>query len=196
MLQFLHQRDLTDCGRGCAFFRIEVDFLQRYQLSRLSVSAFENLGKSAKSSNFGSKIRRARSYLYSLPPHSSQAHHHVIASKRTVAYVPSPSFSSCWNELGCLLSMAAVGSSLPRFCRLIVLGTETESRCNLGEGGNVRKGGRGEGRSRDVNLGSKSREAGVMILSRIANVAFDPYNEAVVRSGGGASRKGVEQARG
>jgi hypothetical protein len=47
-----------------------------------------------------------------------------------------------------------------------------------------------------VNLGSKSREAGVMILSRIANVAFDPYNEAVVRSGGGASRKGVEQARG
>lgn len=92
--------------------------------------------------------------------------------------------------------MAAVGSSLPRFCRLIVLGTETESRCNLGEGGKVRKGGRGEGRSRDVNLGSKSREAGVMILSRIANVAFDPYNEAVVRSGGGASRKGVEQARG
>lgn len=27
---------------------------------------------------------------------------------RTVAYVPSPSFSSCWNELGCLLASIVV----------------------------------------------------------------------------------------
>jgi hypothetical protein len=69
----------------------------------------------------------------------------------------------------------------------MVLGNETGSRCNPGEGGNVRKGGRGEGRSREVNLGSKRREAGVIVLSRMANASFDPYNEAVVRTGGGAS---------
>jgi hypothetical protein len=77
--------------------------------------------------------------------------------------------------------MVAGGSS-SRVCRLIVLGTETGTLCALGEGGNVRKGGWGEGRSRDVYFGSKSREAGVIVWLRIANASFDPYNEAVVNS--------------
>ncbi len=92
--------------------------------------------------------------------------------------------------------MVAGGSSLSRVCRLIVLGTETGSLCALGDGGNVRKGGRGEGRSRDVYLGSKSREAGVIVWLRIANASFDPYNEAVVNSGEGSWWEVVEQAGG
>jgi hypothetical protein len=88
--------------------------------------------------------------------------------------------------------MAAGGSSLSRFCKLIVLGTEIGSRCALGEGGNVRKGGRGEGRSRDVYFGSNRREAGVMVWLRIANASFDPYNEAVVKSGGASAFKDLE----
>jgi hypothetical protein len=64
---------------------------------------------------------------------------------------------------------------------------ETGSRSALGEGGNVRKGGRGEGRSREVYLGSNSREEGVIVFSRIANASFDPYSEAVVRLGGAST---------
>jgi len=44
---------------------------------------------------------------------------------------------------------------------LIVLGTEKGSLWAVGEGGNVRKGGRGEGGSLVVYLGSKRREDGV-----------------------------------
>jgi hypothetical protein len=92
--------------------------------------------------------------------------------------------------------MVAGGSSLSRVCRLIVLGTETGSLWALGEGGKVRKGGRGEGRSRDVYFGSKSREAGVIVWLRIANASFDPYNEAVVNSREGSWLQVVEQAGG
>jgi len=102
-----------------------------------------------------------------------------------VAYVPSPSFSSCWNELGCLLSMLDVESSISRFCILIVLGTVC-GRCRsiLGEGGKVRKGGRAEGLCRVVNCGSNRREDGVTTLLRMANaVSFDP-SEAVMEGGG------------
>ena len=89
--------------------------------------------------------------------------------------------------------MAAGGSSLSRFCTLIVLGRERRSCCALGDGGKVRKGGRGEGRCREVYLGSKRMEAGVMVWLRIANASFDPYNEAVVKSGGGSGQSVAEQ---
>jgi hypothetical protein len=101
-----------------------------------------------------------------------------------VAYVPSPSFSNCWNELGCLLSISDVESSLSRFCILIVLGT-VGGRCRsiMGEGGKVRKGGRAEGLCRVVNCGSNRREEGVTILLRKSNtVSFDP-SEAVMDGG-------------
>ena len=65
----------------------------------------------------------------------------------------------------------------------------------MGEGGNVRKGGKGEGLSRDVYCGSKRREAGVQIWWRIANASFDPCNEAVVKSSAFMSRD-LEQGRG
>jgi hypothetical protein len=102
-----------------------------------------------------------------------------------VAYVPSPSFSSCWNELGCLLSMPDVESSISRFCILIVLGTVCgRCRSKLGEGGKVRKGGRAEGLCRVVKCGSNRREEGVTTLLRMANaVSFDP-SEAVMEGGG------------
>ena len=51
----------------------------------------------------------------------------------------------------------------------------------VGEGGKVRKGGVGVGRCREVNLGSKRREAGVTVLSKIFNASFDPCDEAVVK---------------
>ena len=121
--------------------------------------------------------------------------YYILVPKHTVAYVPSPSFSSCWNELGCLLSIVAFDSSLSRFCTLIVLGTEKGIRCAVGDGGNVRKGGRGEGRSRDVYFGLKRREAGVQIWWRIVNASFDPYSEAVVNMGAFA-REDLEQGRG
>ncbi len=44
---------------------------------------------------------------------------------------------------------------------LIVLGTETGSFCAVGEGGKVRKGGRGEGGCLEVYRGSKRSEEGV-----------------------------------
>lgn len=50
-----------------------------------------------------------------------------------------------------------------------------------GEGGKVRNGSEGEGRCRDVNLGSKSTEAGVQMFFKISNASFDPLNEAVVK---------------
>jgi hypothetical protein len=50
----------------------------------------------------------------------------------------------------------------------------------MGEGGNVRKGGRAEGLSRVVNCGSNRSDDGVTILLRMANaVSFDP-SEAVM----------------
>jgi hypothetical protein len=48
VLQLFHQRDLADCGRGCAFFGIEVDLFQSYQFPSLSVSSFEDLDESDK----------------------------------------------------------------------------------------------------------------------------------------------------
>lgn len=104
-----------------------------------------------------------------------------LYSQRTVAYVPSPSFSSCANELGCLLSISAADCSRSRFCTLIALGSEDGILCAVGEGGKVLKGIFGEGRCRDVYLGSKRSDAGVQRLSRIANASFDPCTEAVVK---------------
>lgn len=48
VLQLLHQRNLSNCGRWRAFFTVQVDFLERYQLSGLAVSPFEDLYKSVK----------------------------------------------------------------------------------------------------------------------------------------------------
>ena len=48
VLQLLHQRDLADCSRGCAFFGIEVDLFQSYQFPSLPVSSFEDLNESDK----------------------------------------------------------------------------------------------------------------------------------------------------
>jgi hypothetical protein len=101
----------------------------------------------------------------------------------TVAYVPSPSFSSCWNELGCRLSIFRTDGSGSRFCTLMVLGRDGLSLCAVGEGGNVRYGGLGEGCCLVVYFGSKSNEAGVQRALIIANASFDPYVEAVVARG-------------
>jgi hypothetical protein len=62
-----------------------------------------------------------------------------------------------------------------------VLGTVCgRYRSRMGEGGNVRKGGRAEGLSRVVNCGSNRSDDGVTILLRMANaVSFDP-SEAVM----------------
>ena len=43
MLEFFHQRDLADGGRGRAFFGVKVDFLQGDELAGLAVAAFEDL---------------------------------------------------------------------------------------------------------------------------------------------------------
>ena len=43
MFKFFHQRNLPDGGRGSALLRIKVDFLERYQLARLTIPPFENL---------------------------------------------------------------------------------------------------------------------------------------------------------
>jgi hypothetical protein len=48
VFQLLHQRDLADRGRGCAFFGIEVDLFQGYQFPSLPVSSFEDLDESDK----------------------------------------------------------------------------------------------------------------------------------------------------
>lgn len=67
---------------------------------------------------------------------------------------------------------------------LMVLGNAYGNALSAeGDGGKVRKGGFGDGRWREVNLGSKSTEDGVQRLSRIANVSFDPCKEAVLMFG-------------
>lgn len=63
----------------------------------------------------------------------------------------------------------------------MVLGREGGSLWAVGEGGKVRKGGWGEGRWREVYLGSKSNEAGVQRLLIIANASVDPCDEAVLK---------------
>ncbi len=68
VLQLLHQGDLADCCRGCAFFRIEVDFLECYQLSGLSITAFEDLVESAQTNKIESKITRTKGPLYNCMP--------------------------------------------------------------------------------------------------------------------------------
>jgi hypothetical protein len=68
VLQLLHQGDLTDCCRGCAFFRIEVDFLECYQLSGLSIAAFEDLVQSAQTIKIDNKITRTKGALYNCMP--------------------------------------------------------------------------------------------------------------------------------
>jgi hypothetical protein len=68
VLQLLHQGNLADCCRGCAFFRIEVDFLQCYQLSSLSIAPFEDLVESAQVNKIESKVTRTKGPLYNSMP--------------------------------------------------------------------------------------------------------------------------------
>lgn len=70
---------------------------------------------------------------------------------------------------------------MSRFWTLIVLGRDCRILCAVGEGGKVRNGGEGAGLVLDVNLGSKSSEAGVEIVFRMANASLDPCSEAVVK---------------
>lgn len=46
----------------------------------------------------------------------------LLVDWRTVAYVPSPNFSNCWKELGCLLSMFAVGLIVDSWSLCTVIG--------------------------------------------------------------------------
>ena len=43
MFELFHQRDLTDRGRWCAFFRVEVNLFLCDEFARLPITAFENL---------------------------------------------------------------------------------------------------------------------------------------------------------
>lgn len=43
MAQLLHKGNFTDGGRGCALLRVEVNLLERDQLTRLAVAALEDL---------------------------------------------------------------------------------------------------------------------------------------------------------
>lgn len=119
-----------------------MDLLQGNELARLAVAAFEDLEMLAS---------------------ASYARLECEGGKRTVAYVPSPSFSSCWNELGFLLSMAAMRVSVSRLWMLMELGSLAGGGrfSPWGEGGKVRKGGRAEGFGREVYRGSKRTEDGV-----------------------------------
>ena len=81
------------------------------------------------------------------------------------------------------MSILKAEGSGSRFWTLIVLGRDGLSRCSVGEGGNVRYGGIGDGRCLVVCFGSKSNEAGVQRVLMIANASFDPYVEAVVARG-------------
>jgi hypothetical protein len=76
-----------------------------------------------------------------------------------------------------------VEGSGSRFCTLMVLGRDGCSLCAVGEGGNVRYVGVGDGRCLVVYAGSKSNEAGVQRALIIANASFDPYVDAVVARG-------------
>jgi hypothetical protein len=76
--ELLHKGDLADGRGGRAFLGVEVDLLEGYELACLAVAALEHLQRSGHDIDV---------YGVGLP---------------TVAYVPSPSFSSCWKELGCL----------------------------------------------------------------------------------------------
>lgn len=69
-----------------------MDFFQGNELSGLSVPAFEDLDKR------GGKLDETYGTDERAPPRLQNG---VI--QLTVAYVPSPSFSNCWNELGCRL---------------------------------------------------------------------------------------------
>lgn len=67
-----------------------MDLFEGNEFASLAVSTFEDLWRAVVKRELSNKR---------------------VAAERehTVAYVPSPSFSSCWKELGCLLaSMIAV----------------------------------------------------------------------------------------
>ena len=64
---------------------------------------------------------------------------------------------------------------------LIVLGMVSDSCFSAaGEGGKVLKGGRAEGRCREVYRGSKRMAEGATILLRISTAVADDPSEAVV----------------
>lgn len=87
VLELLHERNLADGGTGRALFGVEVDLLQGDELAGLSVSAFEHLKCTIKS----------------VDTSGVQSNHDEL----TVAYVPSPSFSSCWKAEGLFLLILA-----------------------------------------------------------------------------------------
>jgi hypothetical protein len=77
MLEFFHERDLANSGRGCAFFRVEVNFFERNNLIGGARASLEN----KKTQHYFQEWRNSGIYLKGL-------------TLKTVAYVPSPSFSS------------------------------------------------------------------------------------------------------
>lgn len=102
MLELLHERNLADGGAGRALLRIEMDFLQSNELARLSVATFEDLRRT-ESSEKDSACGPERGH-----------------GELTVAYVPSPSFSSCWKADGLFLLILA--ASMLRLLKVDLLG--------------------------------------------------------------------------
>ena len=75
MFEFLHQADLADCRTRRALFAVEMDLFQRHEGSCLAITAFE--------------------YLFVLWLANPFTHEVCVHVCLTVAYVPSPNFSSC-----------------------------------------------------------------------------------------------------
>jgi hypothetical protein len=83
VFELFHERYLADGGAGCSLLRIEVDLLERDEFAGLSVAPFEDL------------FRIASGFCCLEPGRLVVA---VAFAALTVAYVPSPSFSNCWND--------------------------------------------------------------------------------------------------
>lgn len=80
MFELFHQADLTNGSGWSSLLTVKVNFLERDELTSLAVSPLKNLLRDMVNHQLCQEFGEVAAF--------------------TVAYVPSPNFSSCWNELG------------------------------------------------------------------------------------------------
>ena len=105
VLELFHEGDFADGCAGGAFFAVEVDFFEGDQFSGLSIASLEDLNERKLGSRGTERGALEEDLLLHMFPHPARI---LSANDDAQCFVRHHTFSSCWKELGCLLSMPAL----------------------------------------------------------------------------------------
>lgn len=102
MFELFHKGYFTDGRAGGAFFAVEVDFLKGDELTGLAIATFEDLVGRDRSVRSQWGVWFGGVILLRRFPRPARETINILPLRMWIVQL---TFSSCWKELGCLLSM-------------------------------------------------------------------------------------------